>query len=237
MLDLTNILLTLPKQIGMENMRILAIIPDRGDRPEFLGNCLRMIKNQTIECNILIQNQKPLSDECDITYRYRTGYEQASKFNYDCILFIENDDWYASNYIETMVKNWISNGKPDIFGTNYTYYYHIGLKKFHKLFHPRRASAMNTLIKQGLEINWGKDNYPYTDIVLWNQLKGVTFSPDPIISVGIKHNIGKSGGHYHNNRFELYQNDDSEFEFLKSTLDTESFTFYKNLHEKIQSNF
>lgn len=219
-------------------MKIAIVIPDRGDRPELLANCLRMMKVQTLQPDrIYLANWEPHSDECDITERYRKSYELLSSEGYDCILFIENDDWYSQFYISRMVRLWEKHGKPEIFGTNYTYYYHIGLKRFEKLTHYRRASAMNTLITPNLTIDWGKDNYPYTDIVLWSQLKGVVVDPIKVLSIGIKHNVGKTGGHYHNNRFERYRFDDFEFSFLKRHLDVESFNFYKNLHEKIQSNF
>jgi len=51
----------------------------------------------------------------DITARYRVGYETL-RGKVDCILFIENDDWYAPDYIETMVKEWERQNRPEILG-------------------------------------------------------------------------------------------------------------------------
>jgi hypothetical protein len=220
------------------DLRIGIIIPDRGDRPEFLANCKRMIQNQTISgVFVMIVDYPPINSECDITPRYRKGYEFLSKHNFDVILLMENDDYYSPKYIETMISEWEAHGKPDIFGTNYTIYYHIGICKFKKLTHYRRASAMNTLLKPNLPIQWPVDNDPYTDIHLWKQLKGVTFEPKEIISIGIKHNVGKTGGQYHNTKMDRYEFEDSEMGFLKLSMDPESFTFYKSQHEKIQSSF
>lgn len=219
-------------------MKYAIIIPDRGDRPELLSNCMRMLENQDFEdFHLVIANYPAKSDECDITWRYRTAYDKLRWKGFEAIFFIENDDYYAPDYLKTMLNAWNEAGRPDIFGTNYTYYYHIGIRKYEKLVHLRRASAMNTLIKPDLAIKWPLDNYPYTDLVLWDQLNGVTFAPEKVISIGIKHNIGQTGGHYHSTKLERYQNNDSEMLFLKSNMDEESFNFYKSLHEKIQSNF
>jgi len=224
--------------MSVEKLKIAVLVPDRGDRPEFLKNCLRMIENQTMQPDLIhVIDYAPLSENCDITQRYRTAYHALDGMDFDCILFMENDDFYTNNYIETIVLSWINHGKPELFGTNYTYYYHIGLKKYTKLVHYRRASMMNTLIKPDLNIKWPVDEYPYTDAALWQQLKGVTFCPEKTIAIGIKHNIGLSGGHYHNTKLERYEINDSEFSFLESVMDKESLTFYKTQHEKICSKF
>ena len=232
----------------LEKLKIAVLIPDRGDRPEFLENCLRMIKAQTVQPDLIhVINYAPRSEKCDITERYRTAYHALDGMNYDCILFMENDDFYSKKYIETMISKWIENGKPELFGTNYTYYYHIGLKRYMKLTHFRRASMMNTLIKPDLNIKWPVDDYPYTDAAIWQvdkfQIENkcirrmISVDPGEIISIGIKHNVGMAGGHYHNNRLERYDVNDSDFNFLESVMDNESFTFYKSQHEKIQSKF
>ena len=177
------------------------------------------------------------NNECDITVRYKKGYDYFCNKGLDCILLIENDDWYSSYYLNTMLVEWRKHGKPDIFGTGYTYYYHLGTLKIKKLDHPRRASAMNTLLKPDLDIRWPEDNDPYTDLHLWKQLNGVTFQPKQIISIGMKHNVGKTGGQYHSTQLDRYPENDSEMLFLKDNLDNESLNFYKAIHEKIRSSF
>lgn len=219
-------------------MRIAVIIPDRGDRPEFLEQCKKMLASQTMQPEtIYVAGWKPETSDCDITQRYRIAYHNFDGMNYDCILFIENDDYYAPNYIETMVNGWISNGKPEIFGTAYTIYYHIGMLKYEIMNHPARASAMSTLIKPDLDIKWPIDKEPYTDMHLWKQLKGVTFKPENPISMGIKHGIGKGGGHYHNTKLERYKESDEYCQMLRTTIDNDSIDFYINLHNQIKHNF
>lgn len=239
---------------SVQLMKIAVIIPDRGDRPEFLEHCKKMLEKQTLKPEtIIFVDYKPKSDKCDITERYRTAYHSLDGMNYDCILFMENDDWYAPEYIETMVYEWsasayLQNGgvRPDVFGIGFTYYYHIGIQKYMKFDHPRRASMMNTLIKPDLNIKWCADDYPYTDAYLWqNIVNRKTFIPidheaetsnwfpEKIISLGIKHGIGMSGGEYHRTKLDRYSDDDSHTSgFLMKNVDRESFEFYTTMSKK-----
>jgi hypothetical protein len=227
------------------DLKIAVIIPDRNDRPNFLANCLRMIKSQTVQPLIveLVNQKSPAADnEKDITWLYRTGYDKLRNKGLDCILFMENDDFYATDYIETITKEWIKHERPKIFGTNYTIYYHIALKSYVKLEHYSRSSAMSTLIQPDLQIDWGRDDYPYTDSWLWlkNGLNGITFKPSKHICIGMKHGVGLCGGRYHTDDwmsnlktmtgdFKKYRNADSESNFLREVMDAESFNFFTNI--------
>lgn len=211
-------------------MKIAVLIPDRKDRPELLKNCIRMIAAQTVQPDIIeIVDDEPLSNECDITWRYRTGYDRLRKKGIDVIAFIENDDYYSPQYLETMVAAWLQNGQPELLGTNYTIYYHLKLKAHFTMYHNTRASAMNTLIIPDLNVDWCKDSEPYTDMHLWSKLKGVVFRPTKHISIGMKHGTGLCGGHMHLDRLHRYAKhgvQDPDFSFLKNTLDENSFNFY-----------
>ena len=220
-------------------MRIAVIIPTRGDRKELLDNCLRMLANQTIQpIGIGIIDYEPKDSNKDITTRYKKGYNGVDPNYINIIAFIEDDDYYAPDYLETMVREWLRAGQPDIIGTGSTIYYHLKLKKYFTLTHPRRASAMNTLIKPNLSFPWCEDNYAFTDLHLWNLtvetalqkpiLKGHIFNPEKIISIGMKHGVGLTGGRCHIDRLERYNVDDSESKFLLENCDKESFEFYSN---------
>lgn len=175
--------------LRVRNLRIAVLIPDRGDRPELLENCLRMIAAQTLQpvevyvvgvfCNIKTTNEyiktslaiEPIGGVCDITKRYRIGYNGLCEINclrpFDLIALIENDDWYSPDYLERMAEQWVAAGEPDLFGTAYTMYYHVYQRGYFEFAHPDRASAMNTFIKPGLRIDWPADHDPYTDLSLW----------------------------------------------------------------------
>lgn len=216
-------------------MKLGVIIPDRGDRPELMENCLRMIKGQTFPPHQILQiNYHPESDQCDITQRYRRGYDAMRGQDLDIIAFIENDDWYHAKYFEYMVRKWEENGKPDLFGNNYTIYYHLKLRRYFKFQHIQRASAMNTFIKPDLTLTWPRDHDPYTDQWLWvtqNIKSKISIEPEFIVSVGMKHGIGKTGGAFHNHEdpreIRRYINEDRGF--LQNTLDKDSYDFYSGL--------
>lgn len=232
------------------DVKIGVIIPDRGDRPEFLKQCHRMIERQTLKPSLISLGDNwviPPTDEVDITKRYKHGYDTLRNQNLDLIAFIENDDFYAPTYLEYWANQWIEHGKPDLLGSNFTIYYHLKLKKHFTFHHESRSSMMNTFIKPDLVFEWCKDNDPYTDMHLWNMthmlgfqsiaapLKGKIIQP-PILSLGIKHGVGMCGGVGHtseakivngqlaNDRLNRYKNEDNGL--LERTVDPESFKFY-----------
>lgn len=206
---------------------IAVLIPDRGDRPEMLQNCLRMLANQTMKIDYIeIVNDAPSDSRPDITKRYRIGYKRLSNKGFECIFLIENDDYYAPNYIETMYNKWIECNKPDILGLQSIIYYHIGLFAWFNMKLTRMACACNTVLKADLYINWCNDNEPFTDTFLWKELKGVLFEPQKPISLGIKHGTGKCGGLSHTNKGNRYIIPDNEKNFLRTQMDVESYQFY-----------
>lgn len=215
-----------------EKIVIGVLIPDRNDRPEFLKQCFKMLANQTLHPNIIeVVNFKPISNDVDITMRYRVGFEML-KDKVDVIIFVENDDYYSPKYIETMVTAWVENGKPELFGIAETIYYHLQLKAFSIIKHDERASAMSTMVSTKLDIDFPKDNETFFDIHLWKNYKGVTFIPKEVINIGIKHGIGKCGGKGHLCNFK-YNNDDDNMLFLKNHVTEESFKFYNEVSSSI----
>jgi glycosyltransferase involved in cell wall biosynthesis len=207
-------------------MKIGIIIPTRGDRPQLLDRCMLMMQRQTLQpFMIMVIDEAPASEECDITYRYRKGYESMSKLSVDLIAFIEDDDYYAPEYLETMGKKWEEVGKPDLLGVNYTYYYHLRLQKYFKWHHESRSSMMSTLIRPGLQLTWCRDTDPYTDIHLWSTIANrKIIVPERTLCIGMKHGIGKTGGIAHINKLERFVNDGAEW--LKEHMDEESYSFY-----------
>jgi len=220
-------------------MKIGIIIPDRGDRPELLENCKRMIGRQTVPVAYqYIVNDLPESEACDITKRYRKAYEAMKDFDVDVIAFIENDDYYADDYLETMVKAWDQHDRPDLFGINYSIYYHLKLRAYFVMRHYERACMMNTLMKPGLKINWPKDDEPYTDIHLWVNQKGITkklFESQHMISIGMKHGMSMTGGRAHVDRLDRYVNPDPKMYWLRHSTDPESFDFYERISKKLNN--
>lgn len=216
----------------MESIKLGIIIPDRGDRPLFLENCLRMIEAQTFKPTIIeLINEPAKNTDCDITYRYRTGYDKLRNKGLDIIALMENDDFYAPTYLETMVKEWVKRGRPQLLGTDYTIYYQIELFGYMTMHHMERSSAMSTLIKPDMDFKWCADTVAYTDMYLWDEsgLVGQVFHPDKHICIGIKHNVGLCGGYAHNpKKFYRFNERDNNKDFLRAHMDEKSFEFYAN---------
>lgn len=189
-----------------------------------------MIEAQTLKPELIcVMCYPPDSDKCDITQRYRIGYRDLSGLGLDVIALMENDDWYSTEYLEYMVNKWQEHGKPDIFGTAYTIYYHLKLGAYFTMYHQDRASAMNTLIKPDLNLTWPVDHDPFTDTHLWQTVKGTAFFPEKVISVGMKHGVGLCGGRSHVDKLHRYTQMDEGF--LKQTLDEQSYKFYSSFYD------
>ncbi len=218
-----------------ELIRLGVIIPDRSDRPRFLENCLSQLKRQTLQPDLVeLVNFPPSDDKIDITKRYRIGYDALRGKDLDLIGFLENDECYAPNYLEYMVKAWKEANKPDLFGTNYTIYWHLKIQHYFYMFHEQRSSMMNTFIKPNLHFDWCPDDVAFTDMHLWDNCKSlsrVLINPQPPISIGIKHGIGLCGGFFHTNQMDVYHKaergvKDEGLKVLRSVCDDESFEFF-----------
>ena len=90
------------------DVRVGVLIPDRGDRPKFLAQCLAMMNRQTLRpVHIELVNDTAMSNAVDITWRYRLGYERIGA-SVDVIAFIENDDWYHPQYLATASRDLVT---------------------------------------------------------------------------------------------------------------------------------
>lgn len=218
-------------------MKVGVIIPDRGDRPELLKQCIkRIVHEQTLSISKLaLIDYPPWNNQVDITARYRSGYNYLRNSGLDVIALMENDEWYSPTYLEEMVKAWEANGRPDIFGTNYTIYYHLRLRAWFTMHHNTRSSAMSTLIKPDMDFNWCPDHEPYTDIHLWRNagLKGVTFNPGKHLCIGMKHGVGLCGGRNHTNFLHRFINKDEELQWLEDVVGGDV-GFYREMSNKLR---
>ena len=209
-------------------MKIALLIPTR-DRPQFLEHALYLISKQTQKPDIIeVVNDKPLSNQKDITYRYRLGCERLVSKGADVILFWEDDDFYSNTYIQSMLQSWSACAQPQIFGINYTIYYHLKIRKWLRQNHEGRASAMNTLVTKSIvNFSWPDDSESFLDLILWKEMKGRAVD-STIKSIGIKHGLGLCGGGGHH-RTMWYKNEDPQMKWLASHVDKKSLDFYVNL--------
>lgn len=221
-------------------MKISILIPTRGDRPQFLQHAHTMLSMQSMPpAHIEVVDDPPADPkQKDITWRYRLGCTRILEKvpDTDLILFIEDDDWYSSSYIATMVSKWLELNKPVCIGVSSTIYYHLGLRGWYDQKHPRRASAMSTgITPQGVKMmRWPKDNYVFTDIEIWKQLPGYAFDVNEPIAIGIKHGLGLCGGIGHRRDSNHYKQRDPELNWLRSKVDPVSFNFYSAMLQHVR---
>lgn len=209
-------------------MKIDVVIPTRGERKEFLDFALNeLIPRQTMQPNdVILVDHKPKGGN-DLLERYRMGITQSKA---DLIIFWEDDDYYAPNYIEKMAAHWVDCEKPEIIGIGETFYYHLKDLRYKHHSHPERASACNTAISQEAKehINW-RTYKGHFDLALWRDLNGRTFY-EPT-SLGIKHGIGLCGGRGHSGNY--MDTDDRDMNWLRSRVEPWALDFYYQMHRKL----
>lgn len=219
----------------MDSIKVVALVPTRGDRPKLLDNMRRMMRAQTMSLHgMVIVDDPPRDSTKDLTFRYRVGLDRlfAAYPDTDLVALVEDDDWYSPIYIEEMVAGWHRAGKPPIFGLGETYYYHLGVRAWHHQAHPERASAFNTFMTRTVYecMNWPHDNYVFVDIEFWKQFGKYGRTMPGKLAIGIKHGIGVTGGIGHNPKWSGYsKNRDPDMSWLKSNVDEVSFNFYSSL--------
>ncbi|KKN59942.1 hypothetical protein LCGC14_0536920 [marine sediment metagenome] len=203
------------------------VIPTKGNRPYFLGKAKSLVVRQTIKPKyIRIVNDKTLFSGVDITYRYHLGFNEL--FNKGCNVVIcwEDDDWYADNYIETLIEKWEKADRPDIFGIGQSIYYHIITKQYAVFVHRKRASMMATLVTRNVLRSEFDYDCPYLDQELWKSNRGKTFVPGKPICVGIKHGFTNVGGGGHQKKWDRYTIMDLDSNKLKNMVG-QDVSFYK----------
>lgn len=204
-------------------MKVGVIVPTRNDRPILEKNCRRLISYQTRQPDELIfVDYAPKSSEPDLTQRVRYGVSELMN-KVDLILIIENDDWYAPDYIEYMCNEW-SKSKPDMIGLGKTMYYNIIKNEYAEFSHRGRASLMSTGISSeyAKRIKWPADNYVWLDMELFAGAKTVhTPMPENWYAIGIKHGIGLCGGAGHTEKWHRYSKQDLDYKMLESLTDKE----------------
>jgi hypothetical protein len=212
-------------------MKVGVLVPTLGNRPNLLEFAKRRISEQTYQPDFIeIVDDSQIVKPTDLTWRYRLGVDRLLSKGADVIIFWEDDDWYSKNYIETLLREWRNNGHPPIFGIEFSLYYHILAQRYWMSLHPRRASAMSTMVTSAgiSDFAWPNDSEIWLDIHLWKKIQGVAVSIRPLVAVGIKHGLGECGGVGHNRAFKKYDGIDRNYKYMESIVG-EDIEFYKKI--------
>ncbi len=214
-------------------MKFATITPTRGDRPEFLQQCRKLISKQTLQpTDIIFMDYKPESKKRDLTQRYRRGIEEATRRGCECAVFWEDDDYYHPLYLNWLINEWKKANKPVYFGVGETYYYHLGAKARLRMKHPNRTSAFCTLVKLPFRGDWPADHDPYLDMHLHKTGNVKTVEFRDIYAIGIKHGIGMIGGGGHSPRFKWDMMGDKAYSWFKKHC-VDEMEFYDMMAKKI----
>ncbi len=190
-------------------MRIGVITPTRGTRPAFLERCKYYVSRQTVPVEHLIVDYPQKRFQYDLTDRYRVGLKKLEN-KCDLIFFMEDDDYYPSNYIETMVNEWKISEEPEIFGIGESYFYHAEEKFVWYKKHPETSSCMYQMCIRAdaiKKIDWSLVNDLFTDSGLWKQLKWGNITIGMPLAIGIKHGRGECAAGGHNRWFYINRQD------------------------------
>ena len=151
----------------------------------------------------------------------------------DKILFIEDDDWYAPEYVEYMFH---ALGNAVIAGEGNAIYYNVKERKYFKHGNTGHASLCQTGLRFNEDTRKLLQEVLYTqekfiDILLWQKINGVKHlvNHEQPLCVGIKGMPGRKGigtGHNPNERYI----EDPELAYLKNLIgdDVKNYERYFN---------
>lgn len=210
-------------------MSILLLTPDRSDRPELLAHCKWQVSRfvssfaEHLIVDYPAKNQNP-----DIKERIRAGYEHAKVMGYDFVAVIENDDFYTSTYLHSIL---LRTSDTDFIGSEFTFYYNLRNRTWERTVHPNHSSLFCTAFRVSAmkDFKWSKAHKVFLDLDIWRYARNPKFRRTFIDTgaIGIKgHGYGLAGGKGHVQKFK---NLDPDLLWLKSRVDSTSFEFYSNL--------
>lgn len=207
-------------------MSFCTITPTRGDRPQFLEFCKHQLSRMTVKPDkSYFIDYKPVSDQVDLIPRVVEGVRQAAQDGFKEIFIVEEDDYYPSDYFETMALGY----EADFVGSQKTIYYNIKDRRYQEMHHPSRSSMFITGFRIGVldGFNWPSRNSIHLDIALWNHAQR-KFKRKFVETgaIGIKHGVGKCAGAGH---YKPLRQSDPDMNWLKEHVDNEAFVFYKSV--------
>ena len=112
----------------------------------------------------------------------------------DGLAIIEDDDWYAQTYLETV---WARLTYAELVGEGAAIYYHVGLPGWKKMRNTRHASLSATAVRglaiEALRRACDPMTNPSVDLRLWRSFSGVVYQSEWPITVQFKGMPGRPG--------------------------------------------
>lgn len=187
----------------------VALITCTGARPEAFNICEKLLYNQTAKLDQWVLIDDTASWKEGVNSQRPNMLAALTQVKSDYILIIEDDDYYAPNYVETMVS--LLNKAP-VVGLSNSRYYHVGIPGYltrknyehaslcHTGFRSEYLPLMEAAVQSG-EL--------FFDIQFWKQVKALEIPfilhANSSISVGMKGMPGRAGiGSGHRTKGYLY---------------------------------
>lgn len=215
---------------------VITLITPTGLRPEAFALCERWIRRQTykgeLQWLVVDDGEVPTRTTLGQQYiRQRPFWNNENRRNTqrdnlraavphiegDAVLIIEDDDYYAPRYIETMAR---MLEKADLVGEAPARYYHVGNRAFYVHRNSKHSSLCSTGMRgDAIDVftRTIEPNYTaYIDLSLWDEFEGKKLLSDIQKSVGMKGMPGRLGiGNAHRwGKHTYVQNPDQKCEQL-----------------------
>jgi hypothetical protein len=222
----------------------LSVITMTGDRPEAFALCERWMKRQTIApdewivvddgktptaCTMgqryLRRDPKPSDPPNTLTLNLMHALDAATG---DAIVIVEDDDWYAPDYLEWMLDEL---QRLDVAGEGNALYYHVGVRRWREFEHDGHASLCSTgfrrsVLQQVRRLAQTPD--PFIDTRIW-KLRGMRkrVSTTARRVIGIKGMPGRTGTGVGHRPTGDQWNDDPDLMKLRSLIgaDADAYSF------------
>jgi hypothetical protein len=217
-------------------MRLLVLIPTRGDRPLFEEWAVRMVGRQTQGAAYFLINADPKDDVIDIVERVQIGCRVADEEGFDAVVMWEDDDYYPPTYLRTVAAKL---EQADIVAPNYSTYYNVRHRRWREMQGPS-LFEMAWRVKVHEHMSWpppGKINVDRCLMRGWREAgytvhQGISAIEDR--PIGIKHGVGKCAGVGHRDDWAVrgLPNVDLDMEYLRSRVqDEELLDFYAGFYD------
>ena len=209
-------------------MSLLIITPDRNDRPELLNHCKWQVSQFVNKAEHLIVNYPAKNNDADIRDRVKFGYEAAIDGGFKWVAIVENDDFYAKDYL---LRMWDYFDTSDFIGSEFTYYINLRNRTWERSHHPNHSSLFTTAfrVEAMKDFKWHLAHKTFLDLDIWKYAGRFRRSFTDLPAIGIKHGIGLCGGKGHKG---VFPNKDQDLLWLKSKVDETSYEFYSKLELK-----
>lgn len=178
-------------QEGPWNPPLITVITPTGDRPEAFALCERWMSQQTytgpIQWIVVDDGVNPTA--CTMGQQYirqrpmnhhslcRNLRAAIPHIQGECIFVVEDDDYYAPQYLSTMVGRLQRADLVGEFGAKYYYLRHKSFRHNHQSEHHSSLcrTGMTRAVLQTLE-RCAQGWHPSVDLRLWRAWRGSTFS-------------------------------------------------------------